>query len=208
MISQPPQSSRASANDRRKAIALAVRELIVEKGFENLRTREIADRVGINVATLHYHVPSKEALVELVARSIKDEFMARQRTAPASGLSPFERLEREFAVSREMHVGRPDQAVVLVEFASLARRDPKIAEVMDPMQRFRERHFCEILTEGRCDGSFRANLDPLAAARMLIGALNGFARLNPSERTAENFDHLIAELRRAIANPSTASKKS
>ena len=53
---------RESTEDRRAAIARAARELIVEKGVEGLRTRDIAERVGINIATLHYHVPSKEAL--------------------------------------------------------------------------------------------------------------------------------------------------
>src|SRR5689334_2030914 len=58
---------RAPTDDRRDAIARAARALIVEKGVEGLRTRDIADRVGINIATLHYHVPSKEALIELIA---------------------------------------------------------------------------------------------------------------------------------------------
>ncbi|MDB5535826.1 MAG: TetR/AcrR family transcriptional regulator, partial [Devosia sp.] len=49
---------RESGDDRKVAIALAARALIVEKGMEGLRTRDIADRVGINIATLHYHVPS------------------------------------------------------------------------------------------------------------------------------------------------------
>ena len=68
---------------RRRAIAAAARELIVEKGFEGLRTRDIADRVGINIATLHYHVPTKEALIGLVAQSMRDEFIAQCRPGRA-----------------------------------------------------------------------------------------------------------------------------
>ncbi len=62
-----PTRSHLPTDDRRAAIAIAARALIVEKGVEGLRTRDIAQRVGINVATLHYHVPSKEALIALVA---------------------------------------------------------------------------------------------------------------------------------------------
>ena len=40
------------------------------KGVEGLRTRDIAERVGINFATLHYHVPSKEALIEFLADKV------------------------------------------------------------------------------------------------------------------------------------------
>ena len=57
---------------RRREIAAAARSLVAERGFEGLRTRDIADRVGINVATLHYHVPSKDALIELLAESLRD----------------------------------------------------------------------------------------------------------------------------------------
>ena len=70
---------RGSSDIRRPAIAAAARALIAERGFEGLRTRDIAERVGINVATLHYHVPSKEALIELVAQSMRDDFIAQQQ---------------------------------------------------------------------------------------------------------------------------------
>lgn len=208
MISETPHRSRESTDTRRKAIAMAVRQLIVEKGFENLRTREIAERVGINVATLHYHVPSKEALVELVARSIKEEFMARHRDAAVEGMSPRARFEHELEVSRGTQVERPDQAVVLMEFGALAARDPRIAAVIDPMQDYRRRNYTEMLAAGRADGSFRPDIDPDATARMLVAALNGFGLQPVAERTPANFDRLAAELRRAILNPSTDFQKS
>ena len=68
------------------AIAAAARALIAERGFEGLRTRDIADRVGINIATLHYHVPTKEALIELVAQSMRDDFIAQSRAWRREGL--------------------------------------------------------------------------------------------------------------------------
>ena len=89
----PLERRRAPTDDRRAAIARAARELIVEKGVEGLRTRDIADRVGINVATLHYHVPSKEALIELVADSLRQEFMSQHATRPRAQLGVEERMD-------------------------------------------------------------------------------------------------------------------
>lgn len=43
---------RETTDDRRRAIASAARDLIAEQGFEGLRARDIAARVGINVAEL------------------------------------------------------------------------------------------------------------------------------------------------------------
>src|SRR5690606_22021738 len=96
-------SRRESSEDRRAAIARAAGELIVEKGVEGLRTRAIAERVGINIATLHYHVPTKEALIGLVAETMKTEFRAQSLARPRAHLSAAERLEHEFYDFEEMY---------------------------------------------------------------------------------------------------------
>ena len=83
---------RESGEDRRLAIARAARAIIVEKGLEGLRMRDIAARVGINIATLHYHVPSKEALVALVAESLRRDFRAQALRHPRQGKSGLEQL--------------------------------------------------------------------------------------------------------------------
>src|ERR1700750_2240643 len=93
--------------DRRAEIARAARALIVEKGVEGLRTRDIAERVGINIATLHYHVPSKEALIELVADSLRDAFIQQTIDRPRDHLSAAERMELEFVAFREIAFERP-----------------------------------------------------------------------------------------------------
>src|ERR1700749_2200538 len=104
MMMQVPTTAplRQTTDDRRAAIAAAARALIVEKGFEGLRTRDIAARVGINVATLHYHVPSKEALIELVAESLRAEFMQQSIDRPRAHLSARERMDLEFVDFREL----------------------------------------------------------------------------------------------------------
>src|SRR3954471_22931156 len=103
MNQAPTLPQRLPTDDRRTAIAVAARALIVEKGVEGLRTRDIAKRVGINIATLHYHVPTKEALIGLVAETMKVEFRRQSLTRPRAHLSAVERLEHEFYDFREMY---------------------------------------------------------------------------------------------------------
>src|SRR4029079_7656142 len=94
MIEAPALSARrAPTDDRRAAIAKAARELIVEKGVEGLRTRDVAERVGINVATMHYHVPTKEALFELVAESLQLFFREQSIMRPRAHLSAHEKMD-------------------------------------------------------------------------------------------------------------------
>jgi len=189
------EPKRCDTDERRKQIALAARALIVERGFEGLRTRDIADRVGINVATLHYHVPSKEALVGLLAESLRDEFIAQVEKRPRAGVSPLEMLRLEFADFRETEVENPALHLVMFELMERARRDERVAAVIRPMQAFWHGQMAEIFQQGRRDGSFRADIDPEAAASMVIGAMIGATR---RETDIAFFDRVAAELERSL----------
>jgi AcrR family transcriptional regulator len=158
-------------DERKRAIAAAARSLIVAKGFEGLRTREIAERVGINVATLHYHIPSKDALIELVARSMQDDFMEQHVRFPRSGLSPRQLLELEIDLQRQTRQDNPELLQVMEEMGRRARHDPVIARYIDPMRAYWRRGIVEILAAGVADGSFRSDLDPETGAYIVIGLM-------------------------------------
>lgn len=166
------QPQRYLATDARKrAIAAAARSLIVEKGFEGLRTREIADRVGINIATLHYHIPTKDALVDLVAQSMRDDFMAQQERHPRDGLSPRQLLELEIDSHRDTRRVNPELLLVMEEMGRRARHDPAIARYIDPMRDYWRQRIVDILEAGVADGTFRPDLDPGSAVYMVIGVM-------------------------------------
>jgi len=187
---------RESTEERRRAIAMAARQLIIEKGFEGLRTRDIADRVGINIATLHYHVPSKEALIALVAETIRDEFAEQGRRRPRSHLSPLRRLEMEFEDFRETVEQTPDLVAIFSEMLDRARRDPHVDDRISPIHAFWVRQLEEIFADGVADGTFRANLDPTAQARIVTGALGDFWGRSPNQLSA--FDAMAAEIVRGV----------
>lgn len=160
-----------TTDDRKRAIAAAARSLIVEKGFEGLRTREIADRVGINVATLHYHIPTKDALIELVAQSMKEDFMEQYYRYPREGLNPRQLLELEIEKHQATRRHNPELLFVMEEMGRRARHDPVIARYIDPMRGYWRQQIIDILKDGVADGSFRADLDPEAACYMVIGTM-------------------------------------
>lgn len=199
MIEAPVQTRRAPTDDRRDAIARAARALIVEKGVEGLRTRDIAERVGINIATLHYHVPSKEALIELVADSLRHDFVQQSIDRPRSHLTARERMDLEFDDFRDMALAQPGTMQVFSELIERARRDERIAEAILPMKRHWRDLLQNMLTEGVADGDYRADLDTEMFALVIMASFIGFCR-NPKNGPLE-IDRLIAELQRAIRNP-------
>src|SRR5437868_9563333 len=61
-------------HERHHSLVLAAYDLIAEKGFEELRTRDVAMRAGVNIATLHYYFARKEDLIEGVVGYLLDLF--------------------------------------------------------------------------------------------------------------------------------------
>lgn len=191
-----PINRRESGDDRRLAIAAAARAIIVEKGLEGLRTRDIAARVGINIATLHYHVPSKEALIALVAESLRRDFRAQAQRHPRAGKNGLERLHLEFDDFRETVLDTPDLIIVLTELIARARRDAAVAGIMIPMREFWRNQVADIFRLGIADGSFRSDIDPDAAALITTGTLSDCWRRSDLSRSL--LDHILAELERAF----------
>jgi AcrR family transcriptional regulator len=197
----PIERRRAPTDDRRAAIAKAARALIVEKGVEGLRTRDIAERVGINVATLHYHVPTKEALIELVAESLQLFFRGQSIARPRAHLGAAEKLALEFVDFREVVFDRPEIMLVFSELMERARRDKRIAEAILPIKRKWRQILVELLTEGVSEGAFRPDLDPDAFATMVMSTMIGFCR--NSTKDPDSYMRLTAEMQRAIRNPNS-----
>lgn len=191
---------RESGDDRRTAIAAAARALIVEKGLEGLRTRDIAARVGINIATLHYHVPSKEALIALVAESIRFDFREQALRHPRDGKSALQQLHMEFDDFRETMRDMPELIIILTELVERARRDVAVADIVLPLHRFWLSQIADIYRLGIADGSFRPDLDPEAAAMITTGALSDCWR--QSTKLHSGIDQLLAELERAFIRKS------
>jgi len=81
--------------DRRQALIAAAYQRIANDGFEGLRTRDVAADVGVNIATLHYYFPTKEALICGVIGHGMQRFT---QTMPGEG-SPAEQLAAIWARS-------------------------------------------------------------------------------------------------------------
>ncbi len=83
-------------SDRRSELVLAAYRQIGQRGFEGLRTREVAAEVGVNIATLHYYFPTKEKLIEGVVQHAMQLFRStlEPHGSPADQLRNYLRAVR------------------------------------------------------------------------------------------------------------------
>jgi len=186
--------------ERRRALIDAAFASIAEEGFEGLRTRDIAKRAGMNVATLHHYFPTKEALVRAVA--IRLAALHSLGRAPAVGrdtsgeLTAREELRIEFADARYFRVERPDIASVWTEFALRAARDKALQPVLARINAAWRADLERILDKGVRDGTFRPDLDPKSGANIVMATLwsaNALVGVDPDafERACDELERWL-----------------
>src|SRR5712691_2040370 len=117
--------NRKGAPSRRGELVLAAYRLLAERGFEGLRTRDVAGAVGVNVATLHYYFPTKEALV----RGVVGHAFGRFGTTLKAGGPAAAVLRSHFEGLRRLDRDEPELFAVMGEVALRAARDDAIAEI-------------------------------------------------------------------------------
>ncbi len=190
----PPEAMthRAAGDARRHALVRAAFEIIAERGFEGLRTREVAARAGVNIATLHYYFMSKEALIDGVADYLAEQFATLHAPLEYTGdPTPLDLLRQEFADAQFYAAHYPSMYEVTHEMAVRADRDPTIRNVLERLERSWNRSVEDILRDGVADGTFRADLDVVAATTILTCFQRGARYLVTSDL---DFDRACAEL--------------
>lgn len=79
-------------SDTRTAILAAAKEAAQAHGYGGLNFRDIAARVGIRSASLHYHFPTKPDLAVAVARRYWEDAAAELEAETARTPDPLDRL--------------------------------------------------------------------------------------------------------------------
>jgi AcrR family transcriptional regulator len=177
-------------DDRRHALILAAYQSIAEKGFEGLRTREVAAAVGIHNATLHHYFPTKEALIQgvvdyavqrLIQATISSHGSAREQLA--SFLEGFARQMEE----------EPTLFLVLAEFALRARRNAPLDQVLQANLTGQKTFLIQTLQAGMREGTWDQHLDAEATAMAISCFLQGVgSRLPlPKDQLKRTFAQLI-----------------
>lgn len=180
--------------DRRGALVAAAFQRIASDGFEGLRTRDIAADVGVNVATLHYYFPTKEALIRAVIGFAMQRFTA---TMPGQG-SPVEQLRTH--LSGLAHLLKTDLQLwtVLGELVLRAPRDPDLERTFGQSDQFWHRSLSELIRRCVEQGTASPVLDPDDLAALIVAAIRGLslptgARVQPhvADQVFRSFERLL-----------------
>lgn len=177
----------ARTAERRREIAQAVLDLVVEKGHSKVTTAEVGRRASTAEATVLYHYPTKDHL--LVAALEHDENLAIER-AEQDGVPPAGGL-----IGLDLDV-LGDHARAATRREPLLRLYAHVAGLAtipgNPAQEYLARHYqitietyARLVAERQQRGQAHPALDPVEVARQFVAIWDG---LNTQWLVSPDFD--------------------
>ena len=179
----PPQTE-----PRRDALIAAAYQVLATRGFEGLRTREVAAAVGVNVATLHYYFPHKEDLI----RGVVGYAMGRFRGTLGGAGSAEDQLRAHFRGLRALSRDEPELFAVMAELAIRGVRDSSLRKIVGGTDDAWRAMLRTLLRRARDEGALPADLDPDGMAAVIVATLKGTFMLPASE--PENVERTFRQL--------------
>jgi len=178
--------------ERKRALVAAAYERIAEHGFEGLRTRDVAGDVGINIATLHYYFPTKEALIRAVVGYAMGRFVA---TIPTEG-SGTEVLRGHLQALARLMKEDSGLWAVMGELSLRAPRDPELARIFQQTDHAWHRKLAELLRDAQKDGALTQEIEPEDAAAAVVATLKGLSLPTMAGFDPKRVDQVFGQLER------------
>src|SRR5438128_9924696 len=190
---------RSHKEDREEALVRAAFNQIAERGFEGLRTREVAAGVGLNIATLHYYFPTKEALI----RGVVAHAMQRFRSTLAPHGSPADQLRNHLRAVRKLLREEPQVSAVMGELALRSARDPSLAQILREAYDAWHRTLRGLLKRAARDEQLAVELNSDDVSSLIMATLTSMTL--PTVASAQRVDQAFRQLERVLRPPVSAS---
>lgn len=204
-MSRPAAATRPAISEkRRQDLIQAAYNAIAERGFEGLRTRDVAAEVGVNIATLHYYFPTKEALI----RAVVDHAMSRFRSTLEPHGSPSDQLRNHLRAVRKLLLEEPELGAVMGELALRSARDEEIQKILGETFLAWHSIMRGLLRRAVREGGLRAELDSAGVASIVMATVTAY--MLPMMSGTEVGDQALGQLERwlGLSNGKRPRKKS
>ncbi len=123
-----------SAVSSQQIIDAAIR-VLARQGYAKTSLLEIAKEAGMSKGALHYHYPTKEALIHTVLETACNAVQARTMQAWSPSDNPFAALRKSLEELWSTRAERSDEALVVADLLALSLSDeslrPRLAEFYD-----------------------------------------------------------------------------
>jgi TetR/AcrR family transcriptional regulator, transcriptional repressor for nem operon len=175
-------------------------EYLQKVGFHAFSYRDIADRIGIRAASIHYHFPTKEHLACAIVERVRGDAGAALVEIERAVAAPTERLRRFCALFLQTW-GGGDRLCPMCMLAM--GQDAIPAAAREGVMQFwsdAESWVAGVVERGQRSGEFSQSLAPPAVARTFVAALEGAMVAARVFRDRQRLTDVIDFLMQSVAN--------
>jgi putative transposase len=158
----------------RQKIISAARQVLASKKVSGTRTREIAQRAGISLGTLHYYFPSKTGLFLAVLDEMQRFFETRQEQLMATDRSAPDKIRLFSDQQRQLLQEHPQIEEIDLDFWGHALVDAGIRAKIQSMYAAWRRDIRLVVEQGVKSGEFDAHTAAMAPY-LFVALLEGMA---------------------------------
>ncbi len=159
--------------DTRTAIMDTAEELLQTRGFNAFSFRDLAERVGIKSASIHYHFPTKMDLCRaLIARHRQRVVDALETIDRESGDAPAKLLRYLGIFQSTLETGNRMCPSGMLASESSTLDEAVCTELRESFDDH-ERWLTKILKEGKKSGDLSFDGSPRQEARLILSTLEG-----------------------------------
>ncbi len=159
--------------DKYQAIIDAAVKIIAEYGYHSAQVAKIAREAGVADGTIYLYFKNKEDVLISLFRNKMGHFTARARENIKDVKDPFEMLARLIHIHFSKLQG--DRHLASVVQIQLRQSDPSIRKGISEIIRDYYNFIEKIVRCGIEDGSFRRDMDPKVARKVIFGSLDEVA---------------------------------
>jgi AcrR family transcriptional regulator len=155
---------------RKEVIVKAAAGLFHEKGYKAASMRDLAERVGVEAASLYNHIRSKTELLHDICFNVANVFWEHFNKVEASDAKPIEKLETllRFHI-RQMLENFEEVYISDREWRYLT--DPYLSNFQNQRRNYRKR-FAAIIEQGIANGEINS-IDASTAVLIVLHAVSG-----------------------------------
>lgn len=179
--------------DRRARILAAAEQQFAEHGFHKATMQMIAAAAEMSPGNLYRYFPSKDAIIQAFAEGEREE-SAKTFAEVAAAADIVDGL---LSATLRYVLEEPRESIaVTLEVLAEMTRNPAVAAPIEAVERAVHADFREVLTHARTAGRLRPDLDPDAAAMLLLALADGLLtrRLLRAGLDAERVTAALREL--------------
>jgi AcrR family transcriptional regulator len=171
-------SSRRTQVERRaeaeQRLLIAARQIVARKGWVGMTLSEVGEEAGFSRGLATHHFGNKAGLLRALAGFVNASFMQLVEVQSSQWRPGIDALKGFVSI----YLGRNDgdwvnTRALLALMAEAVTQDSEISLILAEYNRTVQQHLAHYIGEGIANGEIRADVEPLAGATLILGALRG-----------------------------------